>query len=147
MKNQHLDSINISNALLRISLALIIFPHGAQKMLGWFGGYGFEGTMAYFTNTLGIPFPIALLVILIEFVCPVLLVLGLFTRIASALLFTLFVGIIFSAHLEFGFFMNWFGNQKGEGYEYHLLVLAISLAIVIQGAGKFTISQLLKPVK
>jgi putative oxidoreductase len=118
-------------------LALVIFPHGAQKLLGWFGGYGFSGTMGYFTQTVGLPWIIGFLVIVIEFFAPLLLAAGLLTRASAASLFGLFVGIIFNAHIQHGFFMNWSGNQAGEGFEYHLLVLGMSAALVVSGAGKY----------
>ncbi len=133
---------DITSALLRIMLAIIIFPHGAQKMLAWFGGYGFKGTMSYFTDALGLPYWIALIVILIEFISPFLLILGSFSRIVASSIFALFTGIILTSHLDNGFFMNWFGNQPGEGYEYHLLILTISMAIIILGPGNYTIGKL-----
>lgn len=148
MKNEVLvhnlsQKINLGSAILRIMLASVLFPHGAQKMLGWFGGYGFEGSMNYFTETVGLPYLIALSVILIEFLGPLLLLFGYFSKVVAALIFMLFIGI-FLTHTENGFFMNWFGNQAGEGYEYHLLVLAISLGIMVLGGGKFTLSALFK---
>jgi len=148
MKNEVLvhnlsQKINLGSAVLRIMLASVLFPHGAQKMLGWFGGYGFEGSMNYFTETVGLPYLIALSVILIEFLGPLLLLFGYFSKVVAALIFMLFIGI-FLTHTENGFFMNWFGNQAGEGYEYHLLVLAISLGIMVLGGGKFTLSTLFK---
>ncbi|MCF6132785.1 DoxX family protein [Flavobacterium wongokense] len=142
MKTDLFKRINITMALLRIMLALALFPHGAQKMMGWYGGYGFEGTMGYFTETMKIPYIIALLVIIIEFIGPILLMLGVFTRTTSALIFALFMGIIFTSHATNGFFMNWFGTQTGEGYEYHLLILTISLAITIMGPGNLKLAKL-----
>jgi putative oxidoreductase len=142
MKKIILRKTDITSALLRIMLAIIIFPHGAQKMLAWFGGYGFNRTMSYFTDTLGLPYWIALIVIIIEFISPILLLLGSFSRIVAASIFALFIGIILTSHLDNGFFMNWFGNQPGEGYEYHLLILTISMAIIILGPGKYTIGKL-----
>ena len=139
MKREMLQKINVASFLLRLMLALVIFPHGAQKMLGWFGGYGFNGTILYFTDTLGLPYGIALLVVLIEFISPFLLLAGNFARITAAAVFVLFTGIIVTSHLDHGFFMNWFGNQNGEGYEYHLLILTISMAIMVLGPGQFRI--------
>lgn len=128
--------------ITRLTVGLIIFPHGAQKLLGWFGGYGFTGTMAFFTQTLHIPWLIALLVIVIEFFGALALVLGFASRIWSAAMIILFIGIIQKAHAEYGFFMNWFGNMKGEGYEFHLLIIGLSLATLINGSGKFSIDSL-----
>lgn len=125
--------------ILRLTAGLILFPHGAQKMLGMFGGYGFSGTMGYFTDVLGLPWIVAFLVIVIEFVGAIALILGFATRIWSALTIVLMLGIVFSSHLDFGFFMNWFGSQKGEGFEYHLLFIGMAFALLINGGGKFSV--------
>lgn len=127
--------------ITRLSVGVVLFPHGAQKMLGLFGGYGFSGTMAYFTDTLHLPWLIGFSVILIEFVASLCLILGLGSRICSALIILLFLGIIFTSHLDYGFFMNWYGNQKGEGYEFHLLVIGLSLATLVNGSGKYALDQ------
>ncbi len=125
--------------IARLTLAIVFFPHGAQKVLGWFGGYGFTGTMGYFTGTAHMPYAVALLPVLTEFLAPFALAAGFFTRIAAlALGFEMFVAIML-VHGTNGFFMNWFGNQKGEGYEYHLLVIGLALALVVQGAGRFSV--------
>lgn len=123
----------------RITLGLIIFPHGAQKMLGWFGGYGFKGTMGFFTGTANLPWVIGFAVIMIEFFGSISLIAGFATRIWAALLVLLMLGIILTSHLQQGFFMNWFGNQKGEGYEFHLLVIGLALVSFIAGAGKYSV--------
>jgi len=128
--------------VLRLTLGLIIFPHGAQKLLGWFGGYGFTGTMQYFTDNVHLPWIIGFLVILLESVGALLLIAGLGSRLIAGLMVPLLIGIIVTAHLESGFFMNWFGNQKGEGYEYFLLAIGIALAVMINGAGKYSLDRL-----
>lgn len=125
--------------ILRIFLAIVIFPHGAQKLLGWFGGYGFSGTMDFFTSTVGLPWFIGFIVILLETLGAIALLIGLGTRIFAILLSLLAIGIIYTSHLSYGFFMNWFGNQAGEGYEFFLLWIGISLALVISGGGKFSL--------
>jgi putative oxidoreductase len=128
-----------SPLITRLTLALVFFPHGAQKVLGWFGGYGFTGTMGYFTSQAHLPYAVALLPVLTEFLAPFALAAGLFTRIAAlALGFEMFVAIM-TVHATNGFFMNWFGAQKGEGFEYHLLVIGIALALIVQGAGRFSV--------
>jgi putative oxidoreductase len=129
--------------IIRLVLGIILFPHGAQKMLGWFGGYGFNGTMGFLTGTAGLPWFIAFLVIMIEFLGSVALVLGFATRIAAIGIIILFTGIIFTSHLQNGFFMNWAGNLKGEGYEFHLLIIGMALSLLISGAGKWSIDELL----
>lgn len=129
--------------ILRIGLAVVLFPHGAQKVLGWFGGGGFQGTLDGMTSG-GLPAFVVILVMLIEFAGPILLLLGIYTRIVAVSIFCLFVGIIFFAHASNGFFMNWGGDQAGEGFEYHLLVLTISLAIASMGAGRWSVDGNLK---
>jgi len=134
---------NWASLVTRITVGAIIFPHGAQKLLGWFGGYGYNGTMNYLTEGAGLPWIIAFLVIIIESLGSLALIAGLFTRLVAIGMFFLFIGIILTAHLDGGFFMNWYGQQKPEGYEYHLLVLGLSLATIISGAGKWSIDRLL----
>jgi putative oxidoreductase len=131
--------------ILRLVLAFVIFPHGAQKVLGWFGGYGYAGTMQYFTKTVGLPTPIAFLGIAAEFVGPILLVAGFGTRVAALLIAAVMVGAILKVHRGTGFFMNWGGQHKPgqEGYEYHLLVIAIAAALLVTGGGAFSIDGLL----
>ncbi len=128
-----------TGVILRLTLGLIIFPHGAQKMLGWFGGYGFSGTMGYFTGTVNLPWIIGFLVIVIEFFGSLSLLAGLGSRLWAVAMIVLMLGIIFSAHIANGFFMNWTGAQGGEGYEFHLLVIGLSLAVVLNGGGRFSL--------
>lgn len=120
----------------RLTLALVILPHGLQKTLGLFGGYGFSGTMGFFTGTLGMPSVIAFLVIMAESLGALSIALGFLTRFCAASLAVIMLGAIKMAHFDNGFFMNWFGNQKGEGFEYHLLVIGLALSLVISGAGR-----------
>jgi len=131
--------------ILRLVLALVIFPHGAQKVLGWFGGYGYTGTMQYFTKTVGLPTPIAFLGVMAEFAGPIALVLGFGTRLAALLIAAVMVGAILKVHRGTGFFMNWTGQHKAgeEGFEYHLLVIAIAAALMVTGGGTFSIDGLL----
>jgi putative oxidoreductase len=132
---------NESNAstIIRIVLGLILFPHGAQKMLGWFGGYGFNGTMGFLTGTAGLPWIMAFLVIAIEFFGAIALIVGFATRIVAVGIISLFTGIILTSHSQNGFFMNWYGNLKGEGYEFHLLIIGMAIALLVSGAGKWSV--------
>jgi putative oxidoreductase len=130
-------------ALLRLVLGVIFFAHGAQKMLGWFGGYGFTGTMGFFTNVMHIPALFAFLAIAAEFFGGLGLILGFLTRIAALGIFSNMAVAIALVHHQFGFFMNWTGAQKGEGYEYHVLVLALTVFLMIHGAGAASIDRLL----
>lgn len=131
-------------AVLRIALGAIMFPHGAQHVTGWFGGYGFGGTYAWMTGTLGIPSALAVVALVTEFVAPLALVVGLGGRIAALGIAGLMV-VAASTHVEHGFFMNWMGALPAgaEGFEYHLLVIAIALAVVIQGSGAWSLDRVL----
>ena len=129
--------------LARLALGLVMFPHGAQKALGWFGGYGFDATMGFFTGTLHIPSFLAFLAILAEFGGSLGLILGFLSRL-SAFGIAVTMGVaIFMAHAGNGFFMNWSGTQKGEGFEYHLLAIGLALVVLVHGAGKASIDELL----
>jgi len=123
----------------RVLLGLVMFPHGAQKLLGWFGGYGFTGTMGYFTGTLHFPAPLATLVILAEALGSLGLIVGLGTRVAAFGIAAVMVGAVLTTHLSVGFFMNWFGNQPGEGFEYHLLALGLALPLLVRGGGAWAL--------
>ncbi len=126
--------------ILRIGLAIVIFPHGAQKVLGLFGGSGFAGTMEFFTQTLHIPYALALVAILTEFFAPIALFLGFFTRLAALGIVIHFItAAILGGHIANGFFINWAGNQKGEGIEYHILMVASALALMFMGAGRWAL--------
>lgn len=146
MINRMLNTESNWGALIaRLTLGIVLFPHGAQKMLGLFGGYGFVGTMDAFTNQMHLPWIVAFAVIMIEFFGSIFLILGFVSRLWSLAIAGLFTGIIFTTHLEHGFFMNWFGNQAGEGYEYALLIIGIAVAVLVNGSGKYSIdSQLVK---
>ena len=127
--------------VLRLVLGIVFFAHGAQKMLGWFGGYGFSGTMGFFTGMLHIPAVFAFLAIAAEFFGGLGLIFGLLTRVASFGIFCNMIVAIALVHRQFGFFMNWTGAQKGEGYEYHLLVLAAAAFLMIRGAGAASVDR------
>jgi putative oxidoreductase len=125
--------------LQRVVLGAIMFPHGAQKLLGWFGGFGFSGTMGFFTDSMHLPAPLAFLIIIGESLGAIALVLGAGTRLAAFGIVAIMLGAMFTSHMSFGFFMNWFGAQKGEGFEYHLLALALALPLVVRGGGLFSV--------
>jgi len=132
-----------AGALLRLVLGIVFFAHGAQKMLGWFGGYGFQGTLGFLTDVLHIPTPLAVLAILAEFLGGLGLIVGLLTRVAAFGIGVNMLVAIFAVHAANGFFVNWSGTQKGEGYEYHLLVLAIVVYLLMRGAGAFSVDGVL----
>jgi len=141
MKSLFATSNEYTLALLRIVLGVIFFAHGAQATLGWFGGYGFHGTMQFFTQVLGIPAIFAFLAIMAQFLGGIGLIVGFLSRIAAFGIGADMLVAVFKVHLAFGFFMNWSGAQKGEGYEYHLMVLAIVLVIMVTGAGALSIDR------
>jgi len=129
----------ISGTILRVLLGIVIFPHGAQKLLGWFGGAGFTATMRWFESSFHIPTIFALLAILAESVGAVALIAGFFTRIAALAISVNMLVAVALIHGKVGFFMNWMGTAKGEGFEYHILVVAIGIALMFMGGGRWSL--------
>jgi len=142
MKRLMGTSNDVALTILRVVLGVVFFAHGAQKMLGWFGGFGFHGTVGAFTQ-MGMPAAMAYLIICTEFFGGLGLIFGLLTRVAAFGVGGLMVGAIFMVHMPNGFFMNWAGNQKGEGFEYHLLAIAMCAALLLRGAGAFSVDRVL----
>jgi putative oxidoreductase len=134
---------DVAALILRLALGLVILPHGAQKLLGWFGGYGLQGTLSFFTGTLGVPLILALLVIAAESFGALGLIAGFATRLCAFGVAAVMTGAIFMVHLPNGFFMNWGGKQAGEGFEYHLLAIGIALALMVKGGGALSLDRLL----
>ena len=130
---------NINNLIIRVMLGIVVFPHGAQKLLGWFGGYGLEGTLGFFTDTLGVPLIIAILVILGEPLGALGLITGFLTRFCAMGVLMIMAGAIVMSHAANGFFMNWSGKQAGEGFEYHILAIALCIPLLISGGGRFSV--------
>ena len=128
--------------ILRVTLGLVMIPHGAQKLLGWFGGLGFDGTMGLFTQKMGLPWLIVFLIIIGESFGSVALLAGFLTRFTAASLAVIMLGAITMVHLPNGFFMNWFGQQQGEGFEYHLLVIGIAAALLVTGGGRWSVDRM-----
>lgn len=128
---------DVSTFLLRILLGVVFFPHGAQKVLGWFGGYGFSGTIGFFTGVLYVPALFAFLAIAAEFAGAIALILGLFTRVAALGIAANMLVAVAMVHWQYGLFMNWAGNQKGEGFEFHLLAIGVAVVLIIRGGGKW----------
>lgn len=134
---------DLASLIMRLTLGIVFFPHGAQKLLGWFGGFGFAGTMGFFTSKMGIPAPIAFLVIMAESLGALALIVGFVGRFMAFSIGVNMLAAIFLVHLKFGFFMNFSGKQAGEGFEYHLLAIGLAIAIMIKGSGKWSIDRLL----
>lgn len=132
-----------SATVARVALGLVFFPHGAQKLFGWFGGYGWQGTIGFLTGQVGLPYPVAVLVILIESLGSLALIIGLAGRVMAAGIVAVMVGAVATSHLSNGFFMNWTGQQKGEGFEYHILAIALALVVIIKGSGAASVDRAL----
>jgi putative oxidoreductase len=126
---------------LRLALGVVMFPHGAQKLFGWFGGAGFQATMTQFTESMGIPWALAVLVVLTESIGSVLLIVGALTRIAALGIGTVMVVAALKVHAQYGFFMNWRGQKAGEGFEFHILAAAIAVALVLRGGGLLSVDR------
>ena len=133
---------NAGMLIVRLTLGIVMFPHGAQKLLGWFGGAGFAGTLKGMTG-MGLPAAVVILVIAVEFLGSLSLIFGCLGRVSALGYIGLMLGAIFMVHLPNGFFMNWMGNQKGEGFEYHLLAIAIGIALMIKGGGRWSLDRVL----
>ncbi len=137
------DQQSWSLLVARLALGLVILPHGMQKTLGLFGGYGFSGTLGAF-QSMGMPLIIGVLVILAEFVGSLGILVGAGTRfMAFSVGLTMAGAAVLGGHINNGFFMNWFGQQKGEGLEYFILVIGLAIAILIGGAGRYAVDNLI----
>jgi putative oxidoreductase len=135
---------DVGMLIVRVFLGLVMFPHGAQKLLGWFGGQGFEATLQGMTS-MGLPAVAVLLVMIAEFFGALGLIGGFLGRVSAFGIFCVMVGAILTVHLHNGFFMNWMGNQKGEGFEYHLLAIGMAVAVMVKGSGKLSVDRSLTP--
>jgi putative oxidoreductase len=129
--------------ILRIALGVVMLAHGLQKAFGWFGGYGWDGTMGYFTGAVGMPYALGALTILIESLGAFLLIIGFAGRINAALVGIVMIGAFFVDHINNGFFMNWFGTQKGEGFEFDILFVAIAAVLTVNGSGALSVDRLI----
>jgi len=133
---------DVSGLVMRLTLALVFFPHGAQKVLGWWGGPGASATIQGM-GKMGMRPALTLLVMAAELCGSLLLILGLLTRLAAFGIGCVMAGAIFLVHSKVGFFMNWAGTQKGEGFEYHLLALGLAIALLIKGGGALSVDRAL----
>jgi len=131
-------------AFARLTLGIVFFAHGAQKLLGWFGGLGFSATVGAF-GKMGMPLAIAYFAIFVEFFGGLSMIFGLLSRLAGLGIAAEMCGAIATVHFRNGFFMNWYGLQKGEGFEYHLLAIAIGVLIMVRGAGAISLDRLIAP--
>jgi putative oxidoreductase len=131
----------IAPAIARVALGGVMLPHGLQKTLGLFGGYGFEGTMGFFTETVGLPWLVGFLAIMAESVGALALIAGVGGRLAALGIAGVMVGAIITTHLPYGFFMDWYGQRGGEGFEYHLLALALAGIVIVAGSGRASVDR------
>jgi putative oxidoreductase len=135
---------NIAFVILRIGLAIIMFAHGAQKLMGWFDGHGPLWTVEMWEKWFGLPPLLTWMVILGEFFAPLLLLVGFLTRAMSAILLMIMTGAVYLVHYRWGFYMNWYNSQeRGEGFEFHILIAAVCLALMVSGSGKWSVDSLL----
>jgi putative oxidoreductase len=132
-----------SLAFQRVVLGAVMFPHGAQKLLGWFGGHGWSASLGFLTHGAGLPAALAGLVIIIEFFGSLALITGTLSRFAALGVAAVMVGAVVTTHFHNGFFMNWGGQAAGEGFEYHLLALGLALPIIVRGAGAYSVDGVL----
>ncbi len=137
------DQISIGLFLLRVILGVVFFAHGAQKVLGWFGGYGLSGTVGYFRNVVHVPALLAYLGPFVEFVGGIALFFGLFTKFAALGIFIMMVVATIKVHLPMGFFLTGKGDGKGAGYEFTLTLAVISLVLVLLGGGIYSVDHLI----
>jgi putative oxidoreductase len=131
---------NWGATVIRITLGVVLFSHGAQSMLGWFGGFGLKVTIEFLSKNMGLPAFIGFMVISIQFFGSLMLLTGMLTRTAALGVFGIFIGMA-SYHVDYGFHMNWSGTNAGEGFEYHVLVLAMCLMLFISGGGPLSIDR------
>ena len=129
--------------IVRLTVALVLFPHGAQHVLGWFGGYGFQGTLGWMTGTLGFPAAFAVVALVTEIAAPIALLVGAGGRLAALGVIGLMLGAL-STHVANGFFMNWFGTLPAgtEGFEYHILMIALAVVVAVRGSGAWSVDGL-----
>jgi putative oxidoreductase len=132
---------DMAGLIMRLTLGAVMLPHGLQKVFGLFGGAGLQATLQSFTTRMGLPMPVAILVILAESAGALGLIFGFCTRLCALGIALVMGGAIVMVHWQHGFFMNWFGRQAGEGFEYHLLVIGLALALLVHGGGKWSFDQ------
>lgn len=134
---------DLTLTILRVTLGMVVAAHAAQKVFGWFGGAGFQGTVDIFSDVYGIPPALGIVAIVVEVVSTIGIVTGMLSRVSALGVITIMVGAIVTVVGPNGFFMNWFGQMDAglEGYEYHLLAIAMGMAIVVRGGGALSLDR------
>ena len=128
---------------VRIILGVVFFAHGAQKLLGWFGGAGLKETLRTLHDFVGLPVPLAFVAVMSEFIGGLGLIVGLLSRVAAIGICITMLSAIATVHWRFGLFMNWLGDRKGHGFEYHLLAIALAIVVIVRGGGAFSLDRLI----
>jgi len=128
---------------IRIILGVVFFAHGAQKVLGWFGGAGLKQTLRTMHEFVGLPVPLAFVAVMSEFLGGLGLIVGLLSRVAALGICVTMISAIAMVHWRFGLFMNWLGDRKGHGFEYHLLAIGLAIALVVGGSGALSLDRLI----
>jgi len=134
-------SNDLTLTIARLMLALVFLGHGTQKMFGWFGGLGYSGTLTVFEDTMGIPPALTTMAMVAEVFGGLGLLVGLLTRIAAAGVMVVMIVAPLANGLYVRFFMNWTGRNPGEGFEYHLLAIALILVVMVHGAGALSLDR------
>jgi putative oxidoreductase len=128
---------------VRIILGVVFFAHGAQKLLGWFGGAGLKETLRTLHDFVGLPVPLAFVAVMSEFIGGLGLIVGLLSRVAAIGICITMLSAIATVHWRLGLFMNWLGDRKGHGFEYHLLAIALAIVVIVRGGGAFSLDRLI----
>jgi putative oxidoreductase len=129
--------------ITRVTLGLLMLPHGLQKTFGMFGGYGFSGTMGWFTGSMHLPWLLAAFIIMAEFIGAIALIAGVATRFWAFTMIPLMIGAVLMVHISNGWFMDWNGAMNGEGYEYHIAIIALAVIVMLNGGGRYSVDRLL----
>ncbi len=137
---------DVAPLVLRVLLGILLLPHCMQKLFGWFGGEGYSGTMEFFTGSMGFPAMLASLYMLAEPLACMGLISGFMTRIAAFFIAVEMAMDVAMIHVSYGFFMNWNGDKGGEGIEYHLLVIVITVALMLRGGGKWSVDSAISKI-
>ncbi|GAB4486116.1 MAG: DoxX family protein [Thermodesulfovibrionales bacterium] len=131
---------SFSYLFARVALGVVMLPHGSQKVLGLFGGQGYEKTLEAFTRMGFLPILVIALMVS-EFLGSIFLIAGFMTRLWALAIGISMATCAYLNHFKNGFFMNWFGAQQGEGFEFHILVVGLALCLVVGGGGAFSLDK------
>ena len=128
--------------LARLALGIVILPHGAQNLFGWFGGPGIDGALGSYAAN-GIPPFLGWIALVAQFFGGVALVIGFMGRVAAFAIAVVLIAAVITLHWSVGFFMDWNGQLQGEGFEFHILAVTLALIVLIRGSGALSIDRVL----